>query len=301
MRKIVGIWSVIFGSLLYSGCSPEDSPDSNPFIIFKEGPEYTHNGDSIPVGGLLKFGFSAVGGGSAITNLRVERITTEKIVTEIDRGIYVETGGLDTVLSFTKSDAPVETWSFFIMNANRDTALMVLTIFKGDGSAYGAIHYYPSIFLSFQDNEDFPNFIDLDAGIGYSGENVAGHEFEIDLAAFWYLTSNKSSPTFTCPGYPSAQTYYPQFENWPVKNSTLYDYKTTDNDLISGEEFDAAVNDSLLVNGYKPENVSGQCKFCYTGKIIPFKTAGGKYGLIKVIRADETASGSMEIAIKIQK
>ena len=86
-----------------------------------------------------------------------------------------------------------------------------------------------------------------------------------------------------------------------MKNSTLYDYKTSDNDLVSEAQFDAAMNDSLLVAGYKPQNVSGLCKFCYTGKVIPFKTTGGKYGMVKVIRADETEGGSMEIAVKIQE
>ena len=86
-----------------------------------------------------------------------------------------------------------------------------------------------------------------------------------------------------------------------MKNSTLYDYKTSDSDLISAEQFDSAENDSLLVAGYKPQNVSGLCKFCYTGKVIPFKTAAGKFGMVKVIRADEQEGGSMEIAVKIQK
>ena len=91
------------------------------------------------------------------------------------------------------------------------------------------------------------------------------------------------------------------FADWTVRNSTTYDYKTSDNDLVSVEQFDSAENDSLLVAGYKPQNVSGLCKYCYTGKVIPFKTAGGKYGLIKVIKADEQEGGSMQIAVKIQR
>jgi hypothetical protein len=55
------------------------------------------------------------------------------------------------------------------------------------------------------------------------------------------------------------------------------------------------------VAGYNPQNVSGNCKFCYTGKIVPFKTDQGKYGMIKVIRADETENGTVEMEIKIQQ
>jgi hypothetical protein len=91
------------------------------------------------------------------------------------------------------------------------------------------------------------------------------------------------------------------FGSWGVRNQTLYDYYTSDNNLVTVAKFDEAANDSLLVNAYRPGSVSGQSKFAFTGKVVPFRTADGKYGLIKVIHADETPSGEMEIAIKIQK
>ncbi len=284
-----------------TNCSEEETTDQYPFILLDTGDEFTQAGERVPVGGQLKFAISAVGGGSAITNLRVKRMTGQGTVTELDKGIYLATGGLDTTLIYTKSGAPVETWNIFILNENRDSASVYLDIYLGDGSAYGDILYFPSITLGYPTNGGYPHYLDLDSGLVFSQENVHGSEQKIDLASFFYYSSGKSSPTLTCPAYPSAQTYYPEFANWPVKNSTLYDYKTSDNDLVSEAQFDAAMNDSLLVAGYKPQNVSGLCKFCYTGKVIPFKTTGGKYGMVKVIRADETEGGSMEIAVKIQE
>ncbi|MCU0371522.1 MAG: hypothetical protein MUC31_08905 [Bacteroidales bacterium] len=272
-----------------------------PFIILQSGEGFTQEYDRVPVGGQLKFGISAVGGGAAITNLRVKRITEDGTVVELDKGIYVLTGGIDTVLLYTKSDAETETWNVFIMNENRDTASLFIEIYLGDGSAYGPIRHFPSITIGYPANSGYPHYLDLDSGYAYSQDNVTGSEQDVDLAAFFYYTSGKSSPTLTCPAYPSALTYYPEFAGWPVKNSTLYDYKTTDNDLVSAEQFDSAANDSLLVAGYKPQNVSGLCKFCYPGKVIPFKTSGGNYGMVKVIRADEQEGGSMEIEVKIQE
>jgi hypothetical protein len=292
---------LVFLLLTLTYCSEQESTDQYPFILLDHGDEYTQEGDRVPVGGQLKFRLSAVGGGSAITNLRVRKVAGEKSITELDKGIYIASGGIDTVLSYTKSGAAEETWNFFIMNENRDTASIFLDILLGDGSAYGNILYFPSITLGYPSNPGYPHFLDLDSGFTYSQDNISGSEQEIDLAAFFYYTSGKSSPTLTCPAYPSAQTYYPEFASWPVKNSTLYDYNTSDNDLVSEEQFDAAVNDSLLVAGYKPQNVSGLCKFCYTGKVVPFKTSRGKYGMVKVIRADEQEGGSMEIAVKIQE
>lgn len=288
-------------SIVTASCSDEETTDQLPFILLKQGADYTVDGARVPVGGQMKFGLSVVGGGAPITYLRIKRITEVAAVSELDKGIYVATGGIDTSLVFVKSGAEQETWNFFMMNENRDTAYINTTVFLGDGSAYGDIFYYQSITLAYPENDQYPHFLDLNSGAAYGQDNVSGHEQDIDLAAFFYLTSGKNSPTLTCPGYTSAQTYYPVFADWSVKNTTSYDYKTTDNNLVSTEQFDAAQNDSLLVAGYNPQYVSGLCKFCYTGKVIPFKTSGGKYGMVKVIKADEQNGGSMEIAVKIQQ
>ena len=301
LLKVIKFCLLIFFALTITCCSEEESTDQFPFIILKQGNEYTHDGVSIPVGGQMKFGISAVGGGSAITNLRVKRILQEETIIELDKGIFVASGGIDTILIYMKSDANQETWNFFIMNSSRDTASISLIVYKGDGSAYGDIFYYPSIILGYPANNQYQHFLDLNSGTAYTQENAGGHEQEIDLAAFFYVTSGLPSPTLTCPAYPSAITWYPVFADWTVKNPTTYDYKTSDNDLVSPEQFDSAENDSLLVAGYKPQNVSGLCKFCYTGKVIPFKTKDGKYGMVKVIRADQEEGGSMEIAVKIQQ
>jgi hypothetical protein len=300
-RRLLPSFLFVFMSLMISCSGDEQITDQYPFILMKNGIEFTMNGARVPVGGQMKFGLSAVGGGAAITNLRVKRILQQETIVELDKGVFIASGGIDTTLTYVKSDAEEETWNFFIMNENRDTSSVYLTVYKGDGSAYGEIFYYPSIILGYPSNNQYPNFLDLSSGTAYTQANVAGHEQEIDLAAFYYVTSGLPSPTLTCPAYPSAQTYYPVFNGWPVKNSTTYDYKTSDNNLVSIEQFDAAVNDSLLVAGYKPQNVSGLCKYCSTGKVIPFKTTGGKYGMVKVIRADEQEGGSIEIAVKIQQ
>jgi hypothetical protein len=292
---------LVFFALALTCCSEENITDQYPFILLKHADGLTQDGASVPIGGQMKFGISAVGGGVSITNLRVKRISADASIVELDRGMFLETGGLDTTLVYVKGEAEQETWNFFIQNRNRDTASMFITIYKGDGSAYGNIFYYPSIALGYPNNSEFANFLDLSSGAVYTSDNVSGHEQEIDLAAFYYITSGLPSPTLTCPGYTSAITWYPMFADWSVKNSTTYDYKTSDNDLVSAEQFDAAENDSLLVSGYKPQNVSGLCKYCYTGKVIPFKTSGGKYGMVKVLRADEQEGGSMEIAVKIQQ
>ena len=48
----------------------------------------------------------------------------------------------------------------------------------------------------------------------------------------------------------------------------MYDYYTSDNNLVTPAQFDLASNDSLLVNAYRPGSVSGQSKYAYTGKVV---------------------------------
>jgi hypothetical protein len=292
--------AVLLFLLVLTGCTPEE-PETTPLVLLKGGGTYTADGSAVAPGGTLRFGLSVSGGGGAITNLVVRRISDGVAVTEADRGMYISYGGLDTTLTYTRGYGLVEKWVFSVMNSYRDTASASLTVMKGAGSAWGEISYHPTIRIGLQENSSLPHFVDLHAGIAYDAAGVAGHEAEVDMAAFWYLTSGTSSPTLTCPAYSSAVTYYPLFGSWSVKNQTMYDYYTSDNNLVTPAQFDLATNDSLLVNAYRPGSVSGQSKFAYTGKVVPFRTADGRYGLLRVIRADETPAGEMEIAVKIQK
>lgn len=292
--------AVLLLLLVLAGCTPEE-PETTPLVLLKGGGTYTADGSAVAPGGTLRFGLSVSGGGGAITNLVVRRISDGVAVTEADRGMYISYGGLDTTLTYTRGYGQAEKWVFSVMNSHRDTASASLTVLRGAGSAWGEISYHPSIRIGLQENSSLPHFVDLHSGTAWDAAGVAGHEAEVDMAAFWYLTSGTSSPTLTCPAYSSALTYYPLFGSWSVKNQTMYDYYTSDNDLVTPAQFELAANDSLLVNAFRPGSVSGQSKFAYTGKVVPFRTADGKYGLLRVIRADETPSGEMEIAVKIQK
>lgn len=302
-NRIIGLWLVLlfyFISGAFLSCMKED-PVSETFLMLKTGTGYVADGDHLPQGGAIKIGVMASGTGMPLTYIRIDRIIDSDTTVQYDRGIFIGSEGLDIDLNFSKSIAEEETWKVTVMNADRITAVKSLKIYKSEGTAYGAINYYPGIIIGLQNNTAANQYLDLDHGLVYNHTTVTGHETEIDLLAYFYLTSGLPSPTFTCPGYTATVAYYPLLLNWPVKNTTLYDYYSVDNNLVAHEAFDAAENDSLLVAAYQSSKVSGNCKFCYTGKIVPFKTQAGKYGLIKVLRADTSNEGTIEMSIKVQK
>jgi hypothetical protein len=301
---IKGVWHyfilLFIPVLMFDGCK-KDEPAKNASLILKTGVAYTANGAHIAVGGSIHIGVLASGAGVALTYIRIDRITGKDTLTQLDKGIYIGDEGLDADYTFSKDTSAVELWRIMVMNADRDTAVKLLTVYKGSGSAYGPINSFESLKLSFQNSTAFGRYLDLNTGNIYTDATVTSHEAEINLLIYYYVTSGLPSPTFTCPGYTAAIAYYPLLSGWTVKNNTVYDYKTSDNNLITADQFDAATNDSLLVTAFLPDKVSGNCKYGYTGKVVPFKTQQGKYGLIKVIHADQTDDGMMEIAVKIQK
>jgi hypothetical protein len=299
-----GMWfffiSLTLISIAFYSCK-KDEHTANASLILKTGTAYTQNGAYISVGAPIKIGVLASGAGVPLTYIRIDKITGHDTLTQVDRGIYIGSEGLDADFSFSKDTSSIEYWRVMVMNADRDTAVQEMTFYKGFGTAYGPINYFEDIKLSFQGNHSNGHFLDVHTGNVFDEKTVTGHESEVDILAYYYITSGLSSPTFTCPGYTAAVAYYPQVNIWPVKNATLYDYRSSDNNLVTVIQFDAAQNDSLLVTAYKPDKVSGNCKFGYSGKVVPFKTQEGKYGLIKVIHADEKEDGVIEIAVKIQK
>jgi len=299
-----GVWLFVIlfmvTSSVFISCTKDESL-SQASLILKTGTLYTPNGAYIPVGGTIRIGVLASGAGVPLTYIRIDRITGTDTVTQVDRGIYAGTEGFDADYSFAKSDSDAELWRVMVMNSDRDTSVKTITVFKGTGTAYGPVNFFENIQLSFQNNHSYGHFLDVNTGNVFDEATVTGHEGEIDILAYYYITSGLSSPTFTCPGYTAAVGFYPQLASWTIKNNTLYDYQTSDNNLITTSQFDAAENDSLLVTAYKPEKVSGNCKYGYTEKVIPFKTQQGKYGLIKVIHADEKEDGVMVISVKVQR
>lgn len=292
-------------SITVISCKKDDDESTKPIITLNIGGQYTPDLQEIPAGGKLRFGIKAMSGNGIITNLRIQRIADGKLITEKDQGVYIR-DSLVQDFEFNKSLAEQEIWTFFVMNSNRDSAKVSLIVNRGIGYDYGQIYYYPSLRIGLQNNTEYPNYLDLHTGIRYTKANVTGHEADIDLVGFFYITSGNNSPTLCCPGYTGSSSItaadrYPEIEPWTTKRLSLYDYFSSDNNLVSTEKFEKATTDSLLVASYKPEKVSGLCKYCIAGRIIPVKTEDGKYGLIRVLHADLTTTGYMEIEVKIQK
>ena len=226
IMKVYKLFFILFLLPFSFSCTEEDLSPTNPSIILETGTEYTANNAEIPVGGKITIKIIANGDGAAITNLTIKRSTSNGIITEVDHGMYLKNKDLDTVLTFVKSSAEQELWTFSILNDHRDIATTSMLIKLGIGSAYGEIDYFPSVTIGYQENTSLPHYLDLNNGIAYDASNISGNESSINLVSYYYLSSGTSSPTLSCPSYETARSFYPAMSDWSVQNSTLYDYET---------------------------------------------------------------------------
>lgn len=301
------IWLSLIAIYFLIGCKKKSDDNLPPAINFKTGSIYTKNNDTIAVGHKLYFGIQARGTSENITNFTVKKtLENGTVVTVMDTGLNAISIDLNKI--FYQNVENKATWTFTVMDRNRMTAQISLVVYKDPNSAYGGIFYYPSIKLGYQNNTTYGHFLNPTTGTVYMADSATTHNNVVDILTYFIISNNLPSPVLSSPGEmdnssTEAQLYYPYIANWQPRNYTLWDISLDNGNYapLTATDFNEAQNDSLIIVSYHP--VWGKKKFRWAtaGKIIPFLTAGGKMGLIHVIRADSVDTGIMEIAVKIQQ
>lgn len=293
------VFSIFVLLLVISSCK-DDEKANLPSLTLKTGGIYTNDSAYLALNDSIIIGIIGKGDGINITNLKItSRNDSNQIITLVDDGLNAESINIDKILY--KGISTKEVLTISIMDRDRNSISKQITVFKDSTSGFSNIYHHTSIFLGYPSNASYGHYLDPFNGIVYSDSEVAGNEANIHIMSYYYLSSGNPSPTFICPGQDDAASQYPLISGWNVLNTTQYDYHSTDYNLISDEEFDACDNDSILIVSFDPQYTNPKCKFATSGKIVPFQTANGKYGLIKVVHADHAADGYMELEIKVQK
>ena len=291
------------GILTAISCKKEEDTKP-PVISFKNGQEYTTDGDTAEVGGELLFGIQARGDDANITNFTVKKMLTDgTVITMMDTG--TNTGFLDVTRVFHQSVEEEVEWTFAVQDRNRRNAEISLTVYKDPDSQFGGIHYYPSVKMGYQENTEFGHFLNPFTGKVFFEDSAGLFQQNMHFLVYYIVDEDLPSPVFSSPGEmdnfsTEAQAFYPSIAGWDTRPYTLWDI-SVDDDPIPESAFDQAFNDSLLIVSY--DDVWGKKKFKWAtdGRVIPFKTGNGKLGLVKVIEAGHAENGTIEFAIKIQQ
>ncbi len=299
MQRVFVLLLFVVLSISFYSCKKEDDLNTPPILILELGGKNISDSAVLAINDTIRFGIYAEGVSSNITYFKVDVLSENGKTTIYDEGMNCKTFNATKV--FFKGIPDKETFVITIMDYNRNTTSASFTVYRDSLSGFGPIYHFKNLTLGYQNNTSNGHYLDSRTGMIYNDSDVGGHESSVDIVAYYYVTSGNPSPTIACPAQSDIQANYPSITSWPVKNITLYDYHTSDYNLITAAQFDACTNDSLLVAAYNPTYVNQKCKFANTGKIIPFLTAAGKKGLIKVISADQSETGTITIEIKVQQ
>jgi hypothetical protein len=275
-----------------------------PTINFKQGGEFTQDSAVVMVGGKLVFGIQARGNGANITNFTIKKVMTAgNSVTVMDTGTNSENLEIDKIF-YQGIEDEVE-WTFTVMDKNRLSSQISLTVLKDPNSQFGGIYYYPGLKMGFQGNTGCGHFLDPFTGKVYFEDSATLLQSSIHFLVYFFEDNNEPSSTFSSSGemdnYSNeALDFYPIIASWQTRNFTLWDISVED-DPIPADIFDEAFNDSLLIVSY--DEVWGKKKFKWAqpNQVIPFKTANGKLGLVKVVDPGTTETGIIEFDLKIQQ
>jgi hypothetical protein len=214
----------------------------------------------------------------------------------------MNTSSLDLTKIFYQSIEDTARWTFQVMDKNRQFATTMLTIYKDPNSTWGGIFEFTSLTMGFQNNTEYGQFMNPNTGSIWFSDTATMNQSLIQIITYYYEDENLPSPTFSSAGELGGgiTDYYPIIDQWTAKNYTKWDI-SVDSDPVDPVAYDNCHNDSLLILSY--DDVWGKRKFKWSdsGDIIPFLTATGKKGLIKVISADHDPAGKITFSLKIQQ
>jgi len=296
MKKLLPV--LLIFPLFFYACKEEVDTTPPVLQLFLDG-EFVSDSSVLAINDSIVFRIKAEGVSSQITSYRVD-INSESGTTT-PANIGVNTDVLDETLVFSKGLCNYEEFVITVMDYNRNTASASFIVFLDTLSGFGPVYHFSNITLGYQNNSSYGHFLNPFTGDVYNETSVAGHESEVYIAIYYYVSSGSPSPTLACPVQSDIQSTYTSVASWSVQNEVLYDYHAADYNTISVAAFDACTNDSLLIAAYDPTYTNQKCKFATAGKVIPFLTSNGKKGLIKINSADLNDTGTMNVDIKIQQ
>ncbi|MFZ4741483.1 MAG: hypothetical protein ACOYLE_10010 [Bacteroidales bacterium] len=290
----IGLALLVSTMMLYS-CK-KDNNESLPVLSLKTDAGYTIN-HSYLSNHIIKFGIIATGIDANITNLVIKCIGKNFTKTIVDEGS--NTGLLEIDKTFTNVWGDSLQWTVTVMDHNRNYTTLNLITYDTT-KTFAPIHSYTNIEMGMQNNTTLPQLLNAVNGTLYTLTQGQQSSQLIDVLCYYYFTGTPLQPSYTFSSANAeditAPIYYPIINSFNTRNKTDWDYKTTWVDTLA---FNKCNSDSLLVASYQ----KGSYKYKYTvaGKVIPFKTAAGKIGLIKVLSVSGTETGKIVFDLKIQQ
>lgn len=293
MKKALSIISLLLIAitLFIAGCTKDEDPIL-PTISFKKDAGYVVANTTANYADTLDFGIIVKSNG---TDNLVKFQMFANGMSVLDSTINTPNFTLD--FSTTKSVLDKDVWKFVTIDiaGNIKTDSIVIT------GSFGEILTYSSIKFGAQNNATEKSFLSYSNGSStlYFQTDAFNNQAKIDMFCFYENTvSNPNMMTLAAPGSNIKGIFSGATspEVYTTKNVTFF-VKTT----LTAAQFDAVTNDAILRASFDPKNQFKKAKILTVGDVYAFKLQSGKYGLYKVTAVQGTDTGTLQIAVKIQK
>jgi len=291
-RNAFFIGFALFTSFLFNACTKDEGNPVLPSITLSQDAGYIFENTTAAYGDTLRFGITVNSNGSDLLK-RAEIFINGQQVADTNLNVNVFEASYYSI----KGIADAEEWSFKATDAAGNSFTQTITITAN----FGAIDEYVTVLLGAQDNVATQSFLSLsnNAATRYMQAEAFQHQADIDM--FCYYENTASHPNMMTLASPGANvtgifTGATSPDNYTTKNLTWF-VQTQ----LTAVQFDAVKNDAIVLDAYNPADQFKKAKVLTAGDVYAFMLQNGKYGLLKVIAVSGEATGTLEIAIKVQK
>ena len=192
-----------------------------------------------------------------------------------------------------RSTAGVEKIEFKVTDKDGQSATISLQVTTE--LATTPINSFPMKILGSYSSATGSSFASIDGSV-YTLAEAFAHQAAVDFLYWWGAST---SATIGAPDDANAALVYTGVNglpNWTTKNATRFVITT-----VTVAEFDAINDGNVLATLAAGANTLTRLGSLVVDNVFGFKTASGKYGLIKVNNINDGAAGDITIDVKVQQ
>lgn len=264
-----------------------------PTIAFNKAAGYTSSNATAHLGDTIFMGVIATYNGTK-NLVKFQLYTNSLLVLDSTINTTYFTFNFSTIKGVNDKDV----WKFVTTDiaGNVKSDSIIIT------GSFGEINSYANVKFGAQSNTTVEGFASYSNAQVTMYFQAAAFEHQSDIDMFCFYENNPPSyvnlMTLAAPGSNISGIFTgataPNL--YTTKNITFF-VKTT----LTVAEFDAVHNDAVILDSYNPASQFKKAKLLTVNDIYAFKLQSGKYGLLKVTAVDGNETGTLQIAVKIQK
>lgn len=291
---------LILTGMFFSSCKKDEDPNP-PTINFKGGThvptgmDYIDGDITLTTAEQFMVGLTASSNSDAnLKNIKIIRDFENVIsITQFD-STFNESSFAADIIFMAYPTPGTEVWTFTVTDKNDLTSSVSFTI-TTEQVASGIIEYTDKILGSHQ-SATGSSFASFDGSV-YSLADAKANAEKIDFLYFFGATN---LATLAAPDDADAANVFFDATNGLQTWSVLNDTRFKDAGLTSAQ-FDAVMNSTeLFIIASQPAPDASKASELEVDDVLAFKTAAGKYGLVKVTNIVEGAAGNIEISVKVE-